>query len=79
MKSLNELMAKSVGLRRRESVVMIKLTIDKKEYEIDAGMTVLQACEQAGIEIPRVCYHERLSLAVTVVWGWGLWNGPQSQ
>ena len=63
MKSLNELMAKSVGLRRRESVVMIKLTIDKKEYEIDAGMTVLQACEQAGIEIPRFCYHERLSIA----------------
>ncbi len=42
---------------------MVKLTIDKTEYEIDGEMTVLQACEQAGIEIPRFCYHERLSIA----------------
>jgi len=42
---------------------MPKLTIDGKEVEVDAGMTVLQACEQAGIEIPRFCYHERLSIA----------------
>ncbi|MBM08590.1 MAG: NADH-quinone oxidoreductase subunit G [Magnetovibrio sp.] len=42
---------------------MVKLTIDQKEYEIDAEMSVLQACEQAGIEIPRFCYHERLSIA----------------
>jgi len=42
---------------------MVKLTIDDTEYEVDAGLTVLQACEQAGIEIPRFCYHERLSIA----------------
>ncbi|MEG3618051.1 NADH-quinone oxidoreductase subunit NuoG [Magnetovibrio sp. PR-2] len=42
---------------------MPKLTIDGQEIEVDASMTVLQACEQAGIEIPRFCYHERLPLS----------------
>ena len=42
---------------------MPKLTIDGKEVEVDAGLTVLQACEQIGMEIPRFCYHERLSIA----------------
>ncbi len=42
---------------------MPKLTIDGQEIEVDAGYTVLQACEEAGAEIPRFCYHERLSIA----------------
>jgi NADH-quinone oxidoreductase subunit G len=42
---------------------MPKLTIDGKEIEVPTGMTVLQACELAGAEIPRFCYHERLSVA----------------
>ncbi len=42
---------------------MPKLTIDGQEIEVPAGMTVLQACELAGVEIPRFCYHERLSIA----------------
>lgn len=42
---------------------MVKLTIDGQEVEAEGGMTVMQACEQAGIEIPRFCYHERLSIA----------------
>ena len=42
---------------------MPKLTIDGKEVEVEKGLTVLQACEQAGIEVPRFCYHERLSIA----------------
>jgi NADH-quinone oxidoreductase subunit G len=42
---------------------MVKLTIDGTEVEIDAGSSVLQACEKAGREIPRFCYHERLSVA----------------
>ncbi len=42
---------------------MPKLTIDGNEIEVENGLTVLQACEQAGIEIPRFCYHERLSIA----------------
>ncbi len=42
---------------------MPKLTIDGEEIEVEAGLTVLQACELAGKEIPRFCYHERLSVA----------------
>lgn len=42
---------------------MVKLTIDGIEIEVESGLTVLQACEEAGIEIPRFCYHERLSIA----------------
>jgi NADH-quinone oxidoreductase subunit G len=40
-----------------------KLTIDGVELEVPNGCTVLQACEMAGKEIPRFCYHERLSVA----------------
>jgi NADH-quinone oxidoreductase subunit G len=42
---------------------MPTLTIDGKEVSVEPGMTVLQACEAAGVEIPRFCYHERLSIA----------------
>ncbi len=40
-----------------------KLIVDGKEIEADDNITLLQACEQAGAEIPRFCYHERLSVA----------------
>tara|TARA_B100001123_G_scaffold332701_1_gene375397 strand:- start:593 stop:2632 length:2040 start_codon:yes stop_codon:yes gene_type:complete len=40
-----------------------KIIINNKEIEFEEGMTVLQACELAGAEIPRFCYHERLSIA----------------
>ena len=42
---------------------MVKLVIDSLEIEVEEGMTVLQACEIAGIQIPRFCYHERLAIA----------------
>jgi NADH-quinone oxidoreductase subunit G len=42
---------------------MPKLTVDGIECEAEAGSSVLQACESLGIEIPRFCYHERLSVA----------------
>ncbi len=42
---------------------MPKIIINDKEIEFKDGMTVLQACELAGAEIPRFCYHERLSIA----------------
>ena len=42
---------------------MPKITVNNKEIEFENGMTVLQACELAGAEIPRFCYHERLSIA----------------
>ena len=40
-----------------------KVIIDNIELEVDGSMTLIQACEEAGIEIPRFCYHERLSIA----------------
>ncbi|ATG49743.1 NADH-quinone oxidoreductase subunit G [Celeribacter ethanolicus] len=40
-----------------------KIIIDGTEVEVDPAMTILQACEVAGIEVPRFCYHERLSIA----------------
>ena len=40
-----------------------KLIIDGVEIEVDPALTLIQACEQAGVEIPRFCYHERLSIA----------------
>ena len=42
---------------------MLKLKINNIEIEVEEGLTVLQACEKAGIEIPRFCYHEKLSIA----------------
>ncbi len=42
---------------------MPKLNIDGKEYEFENGTTLIEACGQAGVEIPRFCYHERLSIA----------------
>jgi NADH-quinone oxidoreductase subunit G len=42
---------------------MPKVTVDGVELEVPAGVTALQACEMAGKEIPRFCYHERLSVA----------------
>ena len=42
---------------------MPKVIVDGIEVEVEAGSTVLQACEAAGKEIPRFCYHERLSIA----------------
>ena len=42
---------------------MTKLTIDGVELEVADGSTVLQACEQAGAEVPHFCYHDRLSIA----------------
>ena len=40
-----------------------RVIIDEVELEVDGSMTLIQACEEAGIEIPRFCYHERLSIA----------------
>ncbi len=40
-----------------------KIIIDDQEIEVHPAMTLIQACEQAGVEVPRFCYHERLSIA----------------
>jgi len=42
---------------------MPKIKVNGKEIEFEKGMTVLQACELADVEIPRFCYHEKLSIA----------------
>ncbi len=42
---------------------MPKLTINGIEVEVAAGTTVLQACQQAGVEVPHFCFHERLAIA----------------
>ncbi|MGB1209646.1 MAG: 2Fe-2S iron-sulfur cluster-binding protein, partial [Paracoccaceae bacterium] len=38
-----------------------KIIIDGAEVEVEGALTLIQACEQAGVEVPRFCYHERLS------------------
>ena len=42
---------------------MFKLKVNEIDVEVEEGLTVLQACEKAGVEIPRFCYHEKLSIA----------------
>jgi NADH-quinone oxidoreductase subunit G len=42
---------------------MPSLSIDGKTLDVPVGLTVIQACELAGVEIPRFCYHERLTIA----------------
>ena len=42
---------------------MVQIIIDEKAYDVEDGITVIQACESAGVEIPRFCYHEKLSIA----------------
>ena len=42
---------------------MVKLKVNNIDIEVEEGLTVLQACEKAGVEIPRFCYHEKLSIA----------------
>jgi len=42
---------------------MVKLKVNDIDLEVEESLTVLQACEKAGAEIPRFCYHEKLSIA----------------
>ena len=42
---------------------MPKITINNKVIDFQDGMTVMQACELADLEIPRFCYHDKLSIA----------------
>ena len=42
---------------------MATISINNKDYEVPEGITIIQACELAEIEIPRFCYHERLEIA----------------
>uniref|UniRef100_A0A3B5MPR0 Uncharacterized protein n=1 Tax=Xiphophorus couchianus TaxID=32473 RepID=A0A3B5MPR0_9TELE len=42
---------------------LLEVFVDGKPVMVEPGTTVLQACEKAGMQIPRFCYHERLSVA----------------
>ena len=42
---------------------MANISINGKSLEVPNGITIIQACELAGIEIPRFCYHEKLAIA----------------
>ena len=42
---------------------MLKVKVNDTDVEVEEGLTVLQACEQVGVEIPIFCYHEKLSIA----------------
>ena len=43
--------------------IMVNIKIDDKDYEVEDGLAIIQACEIAGVEVPRFCYHEKLSIA----------------
>ena len=58
---------------------MPKININGKEIEFEKGMTVLQACELANVEIPRFCYHEKLSIAGNCRMCLVKWKNQQNQ
>ena len=41
----------------------VPVFVNGEEHQVPKGVTVLQACEQAGVDVPRFCYHQRLSIA----------------
>ena len=45
----------------KRKLSMLKVTVDGVEVFVEKGSTVLQACEAVGVEIPRFCYHKKLS------------------
>ena len=47
----------------KEETTMVPVFVDGREVHVHKGVTVLQACEQAGVHVPRFCYHPRLSIA----------------
>mmetsp|Transcript_41727 Transcript_41727/g.102782 ORF Transcript_41727/g.102782 Transcript_41727/m.102782 type:complete len:718 (-) Transcript_41727:199-2352(-) len=52
-----------VGAARALSVDTVPVFVNGVETHVPKGVTVLQACEQAGVDVPRFCYHQRLSIA----------------
>jgi len=42
---------------------MVELVINNNKFKVEKGSTILQACASIGLEIPRFCYHEKLSIA----------------
>ena len=46
-----------------EAPKKLEVFVDGRSVQVEPGTTLLQACAMAGVEIPRYCYHERLSIA----------------
>ena len=42
---------------------MVSIKINNRKVLTDSSLTILQACEEVGIQIPRFCYHDKLSIA----------------
>jgi len=53
----------SISKRAFSSVPKVEVEINNRKVKVDSGTTILQACSQVGIEIPRFCYHSELSIA----------------
>ncbi len=53
----------STGGPKEEETTLVPVFVDGREVHVHKGVTVLQACEQAGVHVPRFCYHPRLSIA----------------
>lgn len=47
----------------KEPPKQLEVFVDGQSVMVDSGTTVLQACAMVGVEIPRFCYHDRLSIA----------------
>ena len=50
-------------LKNKHTKLMPKLTINSQEVEVQEGLTVMQACQSIGVEIPHFCFHEKLQIA----------------
>uniref|UniRef100_A0A915JLD2 NADH-ubiquinone oxidoreductase 75 kDa subunit, mitochondrial n=1 Tax=Romanomermis culicivorax TaxID=13658 RepID=A0A915JLD2_ROMCU len=53
----------AVAATATPAVQKIEVFVDGKSVLVDPGSTILQACALVGVDIPRFCYHERLSIA----------------
>lgn len=51
------------NLQTRTLSDLIEVFVDDQPIKVEPGITVLEACARAGVEVPRFCYHERLSIA----------------
>ena len=50
-------------IKNSQTINLVNLRINNKNYQVEPGITLIQACANVGIEIPRFCYHEKLSIA----------------
>ena len=63
LKALVKFFSTGGGPTLKEETTLVPVFVDGREVHVQKGVTVLQACEQAGVHVPRFCYHPRLSIA----------------